>query len=84
MTVWNPEELNSDASVNYISHLKDLIDLEPIRKSGLKILVDPMWGNGSGWFKRLLGGDKTEIIEIHNERNPIFPEMETPRAYSAE
>lgn len=67
-----------DASVNYISHLKDLIDLEPIRKSGLKILVDPMWGNGSGWFKRLLGGDKTEIIEIHNERNPIFPEMKRP------
>ncbi len=67
-----------DASVNYISHLKDLIDLEPIRKSGLKILVDPMWGNGSGWFKRLLGGDKTEIIEIHNERNPIFPETKRP------
>jgi len=67
-----------DASVNYISHLKDLIDLEPIRKSGLKILVDPMWGNGSGWFKRLLGGDKTEIVEIHNERNPIFPEMKRP------
>ena len=37
-----------------------------------------MWGNGSGWFKRLLGGDKTEIIEIHNERNPIFPEMKRP------
>ena len=67
-----------DASVNYINHLKDLIDLEPIRKSGLKILVDPMWGNGSGWFKRLLGGDKTEIVEIHNERNPIFPEMKRP------
>ncbi len=67
-----------DASVNYIAHLKDLIDVEPIRKAGLKILVDPMWGNGAGWFTRLLGGDKTEIIEIHNERNPMFPEMKRP------
>lgn len=67
-----------DASVNYITHLKDLIDLEPIRKAGLKILVDPMWGNGAGWFTQLLGGDKTEVIEIHNVRNPIFPEMKRP------
>lgn len=67
-----------DASVNYIAHLKDLIDLEPIRKAGLKILVDPMWGNGAGWFTRLLGGDKTQVIEIHAERNPSFPEMKRP------
>ena len=25
-----------------------------------------------------LGGGKTEIIEIHNDRNPIFPEMKRP------
>ena len=45
-----------DASINYIEHLKDLIDLEPIRNSGLKIVVDSMWGNGGKWFTRLLGG----------------------------
>ncbi|HET7377535.1 MAG TPA: phosphoglucomutase/phosphomannomutase family protein [Anaerolineae bacterium] len=58
--------------------MKDLIDLEPIKKAGLKIVVEPMWGNGAGWFTRLLGGGKTEVIEIHNERNPIFPEMLRP------
>ncbi|KAF0112517.1 MAG: phosphotransferase [Chloroflexi bacterium] len=67
-----------DASTNYITHLADLIDLEPIKKAGLKIVVDAMWGNGAGWFTRLLGGGKTEIIEIHNSRNPIFPEMKRP------
>lgn len=67
-----------DASVNYIEHLKSLIDLEPIRKAGLRIMVDAMWGNGAGWFTRLLAGDKTEVIEIHNTRNPIFPEMLRP------
>jgi len=67
-----------DASIPYIEHLKDLIDLEPIKNAGLKIVVEPMWGNGAGWFPRLLGGGKTEIIEIHNTRNPVFPEMSRP------
>jgi len=67
-----------DASINYITHLKDLIDLEPIKMAGLNIVVDAMWGNGAGWLPRLLGGSKTEIIEIHSDRNPIFPEMKRP------
>jgi len=67
-----------DASTNYITHIKKLIDLEPIRKAGLKIVVDVMWGNGAGWFTRLLSGDKTKVIEIHDQRNPIFPEMKRP------
>ena len=67
-----------DAALPYIEHLKDLIDLEPIKQAGLKIVVEPMWGNGAGWFTRLLSGGKTQVIEIHNERNPIFPEMIRP------
>jgi phosphomannomutase len=67
-----------DPSEEYLEHLKDLIDVEPIRQAGLKIVVDAMWGNGAGWFTRLLSGGKTEIIEIHNQRNPTFPEMERP------
>ena len=67
-----------DASLPYIEHLKDLIDLEPIKNAGFKIVVEPMWGNGAGWFPRLLNGGKTQVIEVHNERNPIFPEMSRP------
>jgi phosphomannomutase len=67
-----------DAAPDYIEHLKDLIDLEPIRAAGLNVLVDPMWGNGAGWFPRLLDGGATRITEIHNFRNPIFPEMKRP------
>ncbi|NJN44695.1 MAG: phosphoglucomutase/phosphomannomutase family protein, partial [Anaerolineae bacterium] len=67
-----------DAAPDYIEHLKDLIDLEPIKAAGLNILVDPMWGNGAGWFPRLLGGGATKITEIHNVRNPIYPEMKRP------
>jgi len=41
-------------------------------------VVDAMWGNGAGWFTRLLSGGKTRVTEIHNVRNPIFPEMKRP------
>ncbi len=67
-----------DPTPAYIEQINHLVDLEPIRNAGLKILVDPMWGNGAGWFPRLLGGGKTTVMEIHNVRNPIFPEMSRP------
>jgi phosphomannomutase len=67
-----------DASIAYIEHLKDLIDLGPIKDAGLTVMVDAMWGNGAGWFPHLLAGGKTKVIEIHNTRNPSFPEMKRP------
>jgi phosphomannomutase len=67
-----------DPAPEYIQQIKRLVDLESIKQAGLKILIDPMWGNGAGWFPRLLGGGKTTIQEIHNVRNPIFPEMKRP------
>lgn len=67
-----------DPKPTYIEHLRDLIDLQPIKDAGLNILIDPMWGNGAGWFPKLLGGGKSKIDEIHNVRNPIFPDMTRP------
>ncbi len=62
----------------YLERVKTLIDVQPIKDAGLKVVVDNMWGNGSGWLSEILGGGKTEIIEVHAERNPIFPEMKRP------
>jgi phosphomannomutase len=66
------------AEDEYVTRLKTLVDLDRIRNAGLNVLVDPMWGNGAGWFTRLIGGGRTRITEIHSERNPIFPEMSRP------
>ncbi|MEA3352168.1 MAG: phosphoglucomutase/phosphomannomutase family protein [Chloroflexota bacterium] len=67
-----------DPAPDYIKFIKTMVDLQPIKDAGLKVLVDPMWGNGAGWFTDLLKGGKTEVIEIHNTRNPLFPEMLRP------
>jgi phosphomannomutase len=67
-----------DPIPEYTEHLKDLIDLQPLKDAGFTVLVDAMWGNGAGWFSRLLEGGKTRVIEMHNQRNPSFPEMQRP------
>jgi phosphomannomutase len=67
-----------DAAPAYFEQLSKLVELEPLRQAGLRVLYDPMWGNGSGWFEKLLAGGSTEVITIHGERNPVFPEMSRP------
>ncbi len=67
-----------DPAPPYIANLRKLVDIDGIRAAGLKVLADTMWGNGGGWFTRLLAGGKTTVHEIHNERNPSFPEMRRP------
>jgi len=67
-----------DPDPAYVEQLGRLIDLRPIIDAGLRVVADPMWGVGMGWFPRLLSGGKTEVREIHNERNPLFPDMRRP------
>lgn len=67
-----------DAAAAYLAHIQKLVDLQKIKDAGFTVMVDSMWGNGGGWFAGLLAGGKTKVIEIHNTRNPIFPEMKRP------
>ncbi len=62
-----------DLDVIYFEQVARLIDLEPIRRAGLKLVYDPMYGAGAGYLERLLTGGMTEVIEINGERNPLFP-----------
>ncbi len=62
-----------DPDPMYFKQLGRLIDLEAIRRSRLKVMVDSMYGAGIGYFTELLKGGKIEIIPINGERNPSFP-----------
>ncbi len=57
----------------YFDQLTRLVDLDAIRKAGLKLVIDPMYGAGAGYLVKALGGGTTELIEINSERNPLFP-----------
>ncbi len=56
----------------YVEYLKRSLDLERLKAADMRVLVDPMWGSGSGWIPRLLAGGRVQVHEIHSERNPWF------------
>ena len=62
-----------DLAPIYLDQLNKLVDLNKLSRAGLKIVVDPMYGAGAGYFKMLLGDGAAELIEINSERNPLFP-----------
>jgi alpha-D-glucose phosphate-specific phosphoglucomutase len=64
---------DTDLDPVYLEQIARLVDLDKLRKAGLRLVIDPMYGAGSGYLKKLLGGGNNELIEIHAERNPLFP-----------
>lgn len=67
-----------DPAAAYLAHLDTLIDIEPLKEAGLRVVVDSMWGAGAGWLSGILEGGKTKVTEIHNKRHPLFPGMLRP------
>jgi len=57
-----------DPCESYFRQIGRYVDLELIAKAGIPVVVDPMYGAGSGFLPRLLAG----VHEIHNSENPSF------------
>jgi phosphomannomutase len=53
----------------YLQQLRNLIDLSTIRRTKIKIVADPIFGAGSGFYPALLG---SQVLEIRGEDNPGF------------
>jgi len=62
-----------DLAPIYVKQLAKLIDLTQLRQARLKVVVDPMYGAGAGYFNMLLGRGAIQLVEINSERNPLFP-----------
>ena len=67
----NPEPL-------YLENLGRLVDLDRIRRAGLRVVVDSMHGSGGGYLAKLILGGTTSALELRGERNPSFPGMAQP------
>jgi alpha-D-glucose phosphate-specific phosphoglucomutase len=65
LTYWDPD-------ADFFSRMVSLVDVDGIRRSGLRIAYDAMYGAGAGYLRSLLG-PKMAITEINSERNPLFP-----------
>ena len=56
----------------YERYVRRTIDLDELKAADIAILVEPLYGAGSGWLPRLLRDGRIRVTEIHNERNPYF------------
>ncbi len=72
-----------DGTPVYIRQVSGLVDLEQIRRAGLTIVVDAMYGAGAGYYPQMLEDGSTRIIPINHERNPIFPGIRAPEPIDA-
>ncbi len=61
-----------DPYPRFREQLASIVDLERIRAAQGRVLVEPMYGSGAGWFTRLLGDGGLTVSELHTERNPFF------------
>ena len=68
----------TDLAKVYLEQVARLVDLPAIRKAGLNIKIDSMYGAGAGYLKGILEGGKTRVTELNGERNPLFPGMIRP------
>ena len=62
----------------YLAGLTELVDISAIRSINMRVVVDAMYGAGSGILPRLLTGGKLKIVELNSSHNPAFPGIKQP------
>ncbi len=73
----------------YVDQVESLVDLAVIRRAGLKVIVDPMYGVGHLTLGIILNEARCRVTFIHERRNPLFggrspaPDMEALRLLRA-
>jgi phosphomannomutase len=62
-----------DFNPDYIAAIARFVDLEAIRASGYKFLIDCMYGAGRGVIAGIFTQAKIPFVEMRSEINPAFP-----------
>src|SRR6185312_648614 len=61
-----------DPKPAYLARLKEIVDLGTIRKSGLKIVFDPLYGAARHYSDDLLREAGIPVHTVHNSRDVLF------------
>ena len=73
MVIPIPVEKGSlDPKPAYLKRLGEIIDLNSINKSGIKVAFDPMWGAARGYSDELLRSAGVNVATVHDYRDVLF------------
>ena len=56
----------------YLSRLREIVDLDVIRNSGVKVAFDPMWGAARGYSDVVLREAGVTVATVHDTRDVLF------------
>src|SRR5438270_629666 len=61
-----------DPKPDYLMRLRETVDLNTVRKAGLKIVFDPMFGAARGYSDELLRSAGVQVATVHDARDVLF------------
>ena len=56
----------------YLSRLREIVDLDVIKKAGCKVAFDPMWGSARGYSDAFLRESGVTVATVHDTRDVLF------------
>ncbi len=62
----------ADVKPAFLKRLAELVNLEAIAKSGIKVVYDPFWGAGRGYPCHLLREAGVTVETVHDYRDVLF------------
>jgi phosphoglucomutase len=66
------EIVSLDPRQAYFARLRELVDVDRLRASGLRIGFDSRFGTSSGWLDRFLEENGVHVVRVNNRRDPLF------------
>lgn len=65
-----------DPGPRYLDKVVSTVNAEVIAKGGVKVLFDPMYGAGQGYFPAAMERLGAKCDQIHGVHNPLFPGLQ--------
>src|SRR5581483_10651821 len=62
----------TDVRPTYLARLKEIIDFAVIKKAGLRVVYDPLWGAARGYPDSLLREAGVQVATVHDYRDVLF------------
>jgi phosphoglucomutase len=56
----------------YLKRLREIIDFPAIKKAGLRVVFDPLWGAARGYSDALLRDAGVQVATVHDYRDVLF------------
>ncbi len=61
-----------DPRESYFEHLRQLLDTETLRRAGLKVAIDVLYGTGRDYLDAFLRDNGATVEVLHGYRDPLF------------